>query len=856
MVLFRWHDYASYGLYKKTQDGYTLILKFYVLKGCTDMAGKEIDMRWPLYKRVREASKNIKLVSENNESNQYIKVRYNYVDYIDTIPLNEKLVLIESQHGSEINGNIFYIIRYLATNKQYSDYKLYVSAAASKKDKFEHFLKDHKINNVSVTILSSDEYFRLLASAKYLINDNTFMPWYIKREGQIYLNTWHGTPLKCLGRKMESGFAEIGNAQKNFICADYLLYPNEYTMKHMLDDYMINNIGQGKCVLSGYPRNEVFFEHDTADSIRKKYNLEGKRVYAYMPTFRGTASEGKTLKSDSFMMYYLYKIDELLKDDEEFYVNLHPVSKSTLSGESFKHIKFFPEEYETYEFLSACDALVTDYSSVFFDYANLRRKIVLFTFDKEDYLKDRGLYLSMDELPFPEVSDVPELMNELRSDINYDDTEFVKKYCPYDGLSATEKLIKLVFDGSNECDVREIPYNGRKNVFLYAGNLARNGITQALVNLVKNADKDKANYIILARMERIKSSYEVLRTLSQYAPYYCIMGKMMMTWKERCIREYYVCHVLSTKTFIRKVGNSLDKEMVRIFGDGRADELIHFNGYEREITAQFSRFKGKKVIFVHNDMCEEIKTKKAVSADVLKYAYTNYDKVAVVTDDLMESTRSLADQKSDIVVSNNIIDYRTVFEKSAAELCFDESTEVYPSENSLKKLLASDKKKFVTIGRYSPEKGHLRLLEAYKKFSETHPDTELVIIGGVSNFDYYERTQAKISELKLEGKVVLVKNIANPFPIVKACDYFILSSFYEGFGLVLAEADILNKPVVSTDITGPRGFFKKHSGCLVESSEEGLLKGLNMLYDGKVKPMNVNYEEYNNEALEQFYSLL
>ena len=77
-----------------------------------------------------------------------------------------------------------------------------------------------------------------------------------------------------------------------------------------------------------------------------------------------------------------------------------------------------------------------------------------------------------------------------------------------------------------------------------------------------------------------------------------------------------------------------------------------------------------------------------------------------------------------------------------------------------------------------------------------------------------------------------------------------------GLRSCIAEADILGKSVISTDITGPRGFMIKNNATLVESSQEGLEIGLEMLYNGEVKPMKVDYEKYNEEVIEEFEELL
>lgn len=119
----------------------------------------------------------------------------------------------------------------------------------------------------------------------------------------------------------------------------------------------------------------------------------------------------------------------------------------------------------------------------------------------------------------------------------------------------------------------------------------------------------------------------------------------------------------------------------------------------------------------------------------------------------------------------------------------------------------------------------------------------------------YQKLVKTVVALGIQDHVTLIRNLPNPFPVLKKCDYFVLSSFYEGFGLVLAEADILGLPVISTDIDGPRLFMQQNGGTLVENSEEGLYQGMCDLMAGKIHPMNVDYEAYNQNAVAEFESL-
>jgi CDP-glycerol glycerophosphotransferase len=105
--------------------------------------------------------------------------------------------------------------------------------------------------------------------------------------------------------------------------------------------------------------------------------------------------------------------------------------------------------------------------------------------------------------------------------------------------------------------------------------------------------------------------------------------------------------------------------------------------------------------------------------------------------------------------------------------------------------------------------------------------------------------------------IFLVRYMSNPMPLVKKCDYFVLSSLYEGFGLVLVEADVLGLPCFSTDIVGPQGFMRKYDGLLVADSEDGIVDGMRACLNGTVPArLNIDYEQYNREAIEAFESQL
>jgi CDP-glycerol glycerophosphotransferase len=145
-------------------------------------------------------------------------------------------------------------------------------------------------------------------------------------------------------------------------------------------------------------------------------------------------------------------------------------------------------------------------------------------------------------------------------------------------------------------------------------------------------------------------------------------------------------------------------------------------------------------------------------------------------------------------------------------------------------------------------------MNAFNTFYQNHKDSYLIIIGGYGNL--HQKTVDYAKRLSCGNNIIIIKSILNPICILKKCDLFILSSFYEGLGLAILEADTVGVPVISTDIPGPKSFIMQNKGYLVENSEAGILQGMNDFISGKVKVMNIDFEEYNNNCKIQFENLL
>lgn len=785
--------------------------------------------------------------------------RMRYTKYLDK-PVKEHAVLLENQQGKAMDGNIYALLCELAKGEEYRDYTLYLTCLKENKKKFKTQLAALGMERVKLVVRNSTPYNKILATAKYLINDTSFVFHFIKREEQVYLNTWHGTPLKTLGKSVKGEAHTIGNVQKNLLAADYLIFPNEFTMNRMVEDYMLRNLGTGEAWLTGYPRNEVFLQEAECVRLRKRYGLEGKKVYAFLPTWRGVVGGVVKKGQVNELTTYLTELDAGLPDNYVVYVKLHAFNGAEMDFGQFAHIRPFPEDCETYEFLAATDGLITDYSSVFFDYALTRNKIILFTYDEEEYEASRGFYLPLSELPFPQAKKVDELLALMLADKSYDETAFLKEYCAYDRPDAAKAICRKLFlhedTGIKTC---KLPDNGKRNVVIFGGALYNNGITTSLFNLLSQVDKEKTNYTLLYKMEDVKKHPEVLENLPENVHSLGFSNGLSLGFIDFVLYKVWTKKGLVPYGIIEKISDKIAKrDSRRLFAGCRTDKLIHFSGYSNDMTTTFRGASCNRTIYVHNDMEKEIRERRLVRTEVMARAYQEYDSVAVVTEDIKFCAERIAkklparvEKTAEFSVAKNIINYQRVLDLAEQEISLDIRTKMNVSEERLQEILDSNGVKFINIGRFSPEKGHDRLLAAFDKIHKENPDTYLIIVGGRGAL--YEETLQKAQALDSYDHIVIILYLPNPFALLKRCDYFVFSSRYEGFGLVLAEADILGVRCVSTDIPGPRSFMKNYGGTLVADSEQGVYDGMKLCLDGKVtQTLSVNYEEYNKEAVAEF----
>ncbi len=264
------------------------------------------------------------------------------------------------------------------------------------------------------------------------------LPFYAFSKQTKIIQLWHGIPLKKIAyddkvfsfkHDEESLLWKSKFFFKKFFFP-FLNYVNEPSLILALSKETQEifaqafRIDKDKVLITGYPRNDILLQNVSTE----KKDSQIKKVI-YMPTFRGLVNSD----FDLFLQYgfNIDKLDAFLsKENMQLYIKLHPFNQpfNTLIAklEQSKNI-FFLAHDAIYEIISGYDMLITDYSSIYFDYLLLDRPIIFAPFDKEAYLqKDRKFYFNYEEVtPGPKAMNWDEVMQQLRifnkSPHNYED---------------------------------------------------------------------------------------------------------------------------------------------------------------------------------------------------------------------------------------------------------------------------------------------------------------------------------------------------------------------------------------------------------------------------------------------------
>ncbi|MEV5354188.1 CDP-glycerol glycerophosphotransferase family protein [Streptomyces sp. NPDC052693] len=304
-------------------------------------------------------------------------------------------------------------------------------------------------------------YWEVLATAKYLVNNVNFPNAVVKRPDAIHVQTHHGTPLKRMGLDQMAYPAAAQGLDFQALLEridkwDFSVSANSHTTRMWERAYPSRYVSLDH----GYPRNDVYYTAGAAEirAVRDRLGIApGRRAVLYAPTHRDYEA-GWTPRLD------LAALADRLGDGTVLLVRGHyfyggaasPLTSLRRTGRIIDVSSYDPVE----ELCLAADALITDYSSIMFDYANLDRPIVIHADDWETYRTTRGVYFDlMAEAPGPVARTQQELTEILTTEAWRDEgaaktrAAFRRRFCEYDDGRAAERVVRRVFLAQDEKDL-------------------------------------------------------------------------------------------------------------------------------------------------------------------------------------------------------------------------------------------------------------------------------------------------------------------------------------------------------------------------------------------------------------------
>ncbi|MGW6259905.1 bifunctional glycosyltransferase/CDP-glycerol:glycerophosphate glycerophosphotransferase [Streptomyces sp. NPDC055085] len=305
--------------------------------------------------------------------------------------------------------------------------------------------------DVEHAVIGSRRSWEVLARAKYLVNNANFADAVVKRPGSVHVQTQHGTPLKKMGVD-QSTYPVVAAATGSFTKLlsrvdrwDYNLSSNRHSTQMWERAFP----GGYEALEYGYPRNDVYCTATAEDVARVRERLgvpEGRTALLYAPTHRdhSTGFESR-LDLEAFC--------EAVGDRFVVLLRAHYFYDEG-SGRGSGRIIDVTGHRSSEDVCLAADALITDYSSIMFDYANLDRPVVVYADDWEVYRETRGVYFDVMEEPPGRVARTPGELAALFTDGSYADPEatalrarFRERFCQFDDGRAAERVVRRVLLG-------------------------------------------------------------------------------------------------------------------------------------------------------------------------------------------------------------------------------------------------------------------------------------------------------------------------------------------------------------------------------------------------------------------------
>lgn len=351
-------------------------------------------------------------------------------------PIKKNRCLIYSSYGANYGCNPKYVSKYLVENNP----EIEVIWVFNQPEKYD-IRGVKKVKNMSL------KYFYYLSTSKFIITNFRTPVEFKKRDKQIYIQTWHSSlRLKMIEKDAEDTLPQnyIKQAKEDSKKLDYLVSGCRYSTEIFKRCFWYD----GKILEIGTPRNDflLIIKDKKISDIKHNLGIGDEKILLYAPTFR----------KDNNLDVYNINYERLLNNLEKKYnckwkilLRLHPHLINIMPEIKVENVINVTKYDDIQELLAISDILISDYSSLMFDFTITKRPCFLYVPDLEEYQsKDRKLYFNVKELPFKIAKSNDELIDEI---VNFSNEEynkslelFLNKIGSYENGKASQKIAKLI----------------------------------------------------------------------------------------------------------------------------------------------------------------------------------------------------------------------------------------------------------------------------------------------------------------------------------------------------------------------------------------------------------------------------
>ena len=384
----------------------------------------------------------------------YIKNKITYLYYFLFYKIDDKMIFFESFYGNSYSCSPKAIYEYVLNDERFKDYKFVWAFKNINKYTFDERTILVKSN--------SRKYYKYLSKSKYWVVNLLINTGVKKKKNQVYVQCWHGTPLKKLRYDIEKDnvLNSISEVRKrndlDAVKFDYFISPSKFCTEKFTSAFNLKKLNNENIFIEkGYPRNDYLFNYKKSDikRIKKELNIPlNKKVILYAPTFRDNQ-----VNENGYTYNVELDFNKLKNEFSEEYVILFRAHYFIANKFDFKKYNNFVYDVSKYEDINELyiisDILITDYSSVFFDFANLKRPILFYMYDYNNYKNNlRDFYIDLKELPGPILKKEKTLIKEIKNIDNYSKKykekyeKFNKKYNYLDDGNATKRVVEEIFN--------------------------------------------------------------------------------------------------------------------------------------------------------------------------------------------------------------------------------------------------------------------------------------------------------------------------------------------------------------------------------------------------------------------------